>query len=116
MSEIYEKDYPFRRIKKFGGGYEFMPGCQVDTERDDNCCTSSTYYTAHAIGKIRIEVIKIVEMPGKYIDRVLYKKKYTYPCGKVLSRSDVNIMTLTRFIEYTKSPFPHEYEHEDICA
>lgn len=105
-----EKEYPFFFNKEI---QSLMPGCEVCDEFD-GAGFRHKYFIAHRLGKIHIELVSRVEMPGRYMDRIFYKKSYTYPCGEVRKSAELHVMTIRRFVRFLESPFPHYYDHEEI--
>ena len=116
--DSFEFDYPFYGYKfddiDGGKGLHIMPGCHKDTEWDDVFCNIT--YTANFTGKLIFEVLAVTEMPGKYFDRVIVKKRYLSPDGEKYNSGKVECITckkLLRYINKDQTIFPWEYEVEE---
>lgn len=116
QGQVFEFVYPFYDyfVESWKGESQHIqyPGCHKSMEDDGSGYGTSIYWTANNVGKIAFEVLSIAKMPGKYMDRVVAKKYYTDPVGKLYSSGDVVIMTtgkLERYIE-RNYVFPWDYD------
>ncbi|HHZ94192.1 MAG TPA: hypothetical protein EYN67_01240 [Flavobacteriales bacterium] len=115
--DSFEFDYPFYGSKSASvGGDEIylIPGCHKDVEWDD--VFSNIYYTANFTGKIIFDVLAVTEMPGRYVDRVIVKRRYLLPNGEKYNAGRVECITclkLLRYISGNQGVFPWDYEVEE---
>ena len=121
VGDKFEIEYPFQNqlIDTFEGKkhYWVTPGCHRHVEHED--CGwgygEVVFWTANFEGKIIYEVLAVVEMPGKYMDRIIVKYHYKLPNGEKFAPSKVKTFTagkLKKQIDNDKA-FPCEYEIDE---
>ena len=117
----FEMTVPFHRFSINGGTLNgnridltiWQGGCEVHTEKYSDW-ESERFFTAHGEGKVIYEVLSIAKMPGRYLDRVVYKRSTIDPDGYTANPGEVKILTIRKFLGHVNSgnPFPVEYELE----
>ena len=112
VMKVLEKfviDYPFVRHVSppvFGEAEVYwVGGCTIESDECD------IYRTCNGVGQIIFEILAIVELPGKYQNRVLYRVTMIEPEGKVRKKNEVKCITITKFKQCI-SGYGHEYEVE----
>lgn len=91
----------------------WLAGCHSQVE--DGCQIAEGYYEqcyifwCDAEGEIEYEVLAIVPLDGKLLDRVIYRKTYLYPDGKV-RKFNPQLMTKSLLEKRIKIPFKVEYD------
>ena len=119
VGDKFKVEYPF----KFNQAKGFMDeklewwsaGCHLDV--DDGCeIMDGVYeqcynYWCDAVGHLEYEVLAIVPLDGKLTDRVIYRKTYHYPDGKV-KKFEPQLMTASLLEKRIKEPFKVWYEVE----
>jgi len=121
VGDVFERPYPFYDAVKDEGscaGEMFIPGCRVIKETEDWGWgdVEVACFFADYVGEIVMEVISIAELPGRYVDRVFYRKSYKNSDGERHSKATLEVATITKFkkwIDSDGSPFPREYEMAD---
>lgn len=93
-------------------GY-WVGGCKIDVEQYSEW-ESERFFTAHGEGKVIYEVLSIAEMPGRYLDRVIFKRSTIDPDGQTANPGEIRVLTVRKFIKHvtSRTPFPVEYELE----
>lgn len=103
MKIIIEKDYPFY----FVGG-SLTPGCHFEPGGPYD---QGILCVADEVGTIFIEFVCRVGMPGRYRDRIFYKKYYKSSDGTEYgSKSNLLVMTDTKFEKFCQNPFPCHWD------
>ena len=114
VGEIFECEYPFKK-------YSYKPilptddlhegwsmGCNSYTEmysESDGCI----FYNANGIGKIIFEVLAIVEMPKRYMTRVIYKFDRVDPDGIRINSSKTHTVTQKHFESMIENPYQKDW-------
>jgi len=121
VGDEFEMVYPFKIIENIvGNRYEpeimenWYAGCKVTEEEDGSGYGYERHFTANGEGKVIYKVLAIVEMPQKYIDRVVFLRSLIDPDGSKYSKGEVRTLTKTLFDRDVKSitPFKPDYEVE----
>lgn len=114
----FEMAFPFHRqcIEGVSKYYYWVGGCEVDIEHHGEWETER-FFTAHGEGKVTYEVLSIANMPGRYMDRVIFKRSTIDPEGEVANSGEIKVLTVRKFIKHVTShtPFPVEYELEEAA-
>jgi len=110
---VFNRVYPFYDSAELFGGMCSQPGCHMEKEQEDMYC--NIWFTANAEGEIIYEVVAIAEMPGRYTDRVFFKKNYLYPGGDKYNEPRLEVATTSKLLSLLNrvSPFPQDYEVEE---
>ena len=108
----YEMVFPFR-AEHFMGTLYWIGGCEVHDETDGHS-VSERFFTAHGEGKVIYEILSIAEMPGRYMDRVIFKRSTIDPKGDTANPGEIKMLTVRKFIKdvTSRTPFPVDYELE----
>lgn len=108
--KIYEADFPFVRViskGNFGTDERWKPGFERRHNPPDG---GSTYTIATGMGKVFFEVIHVCKMPGRYMDRVFYKRLWITPNGERLGGKKLEVATIRSFLKKTKGFVPENYD------
>ena len=115
ISNEYEMDFPFTK-HTFGLGPSFKEslwyaGCDVHFEQYDES-RGERFFSANAEGKVIYKILSIAEMPGRFKDRVIFKRWLIDPDGKRYSNGEVRMLTTMSFLRDVESrtPFKADYE------
>lgn len=97
------------------GSYIWLAGCEVDYEDDGSMHTNSRYFTARGEGKVIYKVLSFAEMPGRYLNRIIFKRWLIDPDGKKYNAGEVRMLTEKAFYKdiNSRTPFRVDYELED---
>ncbi len=110
VGDKFEFEYPFYYSTE---ETSFMDiGCRKTEHYDPESEEYSITWRAHQMGKVQFEILGIAEMVGKYSNRIVIKRRYTWPCGRITESSRVKVITelrLNKFIQ-ANSAFPCEYK------
>lgn len=111
--DTHEMKFPFRLMKVICTREThnlWVPGCEV--EEVGAYCTDR-YFTAHGEGKVIYEVLSVAKMPGRYLDRIIFKRTCVDPDG-VKNTPSVRMITSRGFMKDVQSgcPFRRDYEVE----
>ena len=111
----YEMAFPFH-ANRFMGTLYWTGGCEVHVERHSEW-ESERFFTAHGEGKVIYEILSIAEMPGRYMDRVIFKRSTIDPEGDTANPGEIKMLTVRKFIKDITShtPFPVDYELEEAA-
>lgn len=121
VGDEFTMAFPFQIIENaIGNRYEpeihesWFAGCKVSEEDDGSGYGVSRIFTANGEGNVIYKVLAVVEMPGKYIDRVVFLRSLVDPDGKKYGKAEVRTITKTLFIRDIglTTPFKPEYEVE----
>lgn len=97
-------------------GYtQWDPGCWLFEEEDGSGYGRSRDFYGNAEGDVFYKILAIAKMPGKYMDRIIYKRWLIDPEGKIYSSKSINTATIESFkrdIE-SRSPFRADYEIDE---
>ena len=119
----YEMAWPFHfeqltTNSNFGWGSDdyWVGGCKVDVEQHSEW-ESERFFTAHGEGKVIYEILSIAEMPGRYMDRVIFKRSTIDPEGDTANPGEIKMLTVRKFIKdiTSRTPFPVNYELEEVA-
>jgi len=116
VGQIIEKPYPFTFFEdEFSSGWN--PGCkkfeQEGPEVFEGHCLTDISFSCDREGLIVLEVLSVARMPGRYMDRVIYSKRYVNPDGGEDYKKQVCVATIKKFeswIGSPRSPIPIDYE------
>lgn len=121
----YEMVFPFYKVNIKGStGNALFParddcsfwyaGCDVHDEQYDEG-HGERFFTAHGEGKVIYKVLSFVEMPGRYLNRVIFKRWLIDPDGKKYNSGEVRMLTEKAFYKdvNSRTPFRADYELED---
>jgi len=120
----YEMVFPFQKIKlkditgNLGATIEkchyfWQGGCDVHFEQYDEG-RGERFFIAHGEGKVIYKILSLVKMPGRYQDRVIFKRWLIDPDGKKYNAA-VKTLTKKSFCRDVESitPFSTDYEVYD---
>lgn len=120
----YEMVFPFYKIKFNASiGYFGSPdteacsfwyaGCNLEIESCENS-PDDRFFTANAEGKVIYKILSIAEMPGRFKDRVIFKRWLIDPDGKKYNNGEVRMLTTMSFLRdiESRTPFKADYEVE----
>ena len=113
----YEMVFPFTKISvRHGPTCEeslsiWYAGCDVHFEQYDES-HGERFFNANAEGKVIYKILSIAEMPGRFKDRVIFKRWLIDPDGKRYSNGEVRMLTTMSFLRDVESrtPFKADYE------
>ena len=107
---IEVSNYPFVRTVFEGydidGPYSdigWRPGCDRDTGDDGQCD-----YAADGLGSMLIEVVQVVPLPGGFMPRVFYVRKWRDPDGKVFGKRRCLVTTTSALAKLAKG-YRHDF-------
>ena len=108
----YEMAFPFH-AERFMGTIYWVGGCEVHDETYEPGI-GERFFTAHGEGKVIYEILSIAEMPGRYMDRVIFKRSTIDPDGDTANPGEIKMLTVRKFIKdiNSRTPFPVDYELE----
>ena len=124
----YKMKFPFKKIihkatsgnSFFAACSEFIqwePGCWLFEEDDGSGYGRTREFYGNAEGEVIYTILSIAKMPGKFMDRVIFKRWLIDPEGNKYNNGTLLMLTEGRFkrdIE-SDSPFAAEYEiDEDV--
>lgn len=89
------------------------PGCEMN-EEDDGGPTPCRFFNAHDEGLVIYKVLSVAEMPGKYQDRIIFKRWLIDPDGKKYNNGEVRMLTTKSFIKDVSSVTPFKADYEVI--
>ena len=131
MSELkvgdeYKMKFPFKKIVHeattrngiFPARDQFTqwePGCWLFEEEDGSRWARSRDFYGNAEGLVIYEILSIAKMPGRFIDRIIYKRWCIDPEGEKHNNGSVLTVTVNKFkkdIE-SESPFSADYEIDE---
>ncbi len=126
IGQEFEMVFPFQKVKielmegHFGSpwtkvSYFWNAGCSVHFEQYDEG-HGERFFTANGEGKVIYKVLSLAEMPGRYQDRVIFKRWLIDPDGKKYNNGEVRMLTKKSFYSdiASRTPFRAEYELEDM--
>ncbi|MBM7070917.1 hypothetical protein JQC92_02525 [Shewanella sp. 202IG2-18] len=114
------RPYPFTK-DNFLSGFRGSEGIEdywcLGARKEEECDGSgygySVTYWADAEGEVTFEILAIVEMPRKMKTRVLFKREFKHPDGKVTKHSEVKVSSLDSFKKMLAKDKPYwDYELE----
>jgi len=103
IKKRYEVEYPFHRIL-----CDWTKGCRTEWDEHPYYGGNGSTYLADGIGKAVYEVIRKVDMPNPYKDRVVYRFYFVNP-GGVKMRKRVDTATDSAFLKRTRG-IPISYD------
>ena len=125
VGDEFEMIFPFRKYEFIGSSGNslfkatddwsmWQPGCELHEEDDGSGWGTSRSFTASAEGKVIYKVLAVVDMPGRYQDRIIFKRWCIDPDGKKYNNGEVRTITITAFEKdiHSRSPFKVDYEVE----
>lgn len=123
VGDTFKMKFPFRKEKIENQitplsnnpieGFSFwFAGCHLDEEFDGSGYGYSRCFTANGEGLVIYEVLSIANMPGRYQDRVIFKRWLMDPDGERYNTGEVRTLTVNSFEKdiNSTSPFKAEYE------
>ena len=121
IGKTYEVRYPFK-LEEVGvyNDYEvFGDFCGTTVTKQEwrqgarrKCrYPDDDYLFADGEGTMLLHVVGTCKLPGKYMERVFYTRKWICPDGSEVGRSDLRVSTLNHFIARA-SGFYYDYETE----
>ncbi len=129
VNEEYRMKFPFKKIvhnatsgnRLFPARDEVIqwePGCWLFEECDGSGYGKSRDFYGNAEGEVVYKILAIAEMPGKYMDRVIFKRWCIDPEGKKYNNGSLNTFTRNRFIRdiESRSPFNAEYDIDETAS
>lgn len=116
VGDRFEMAFPFH-VEGFAKHRFWVGGCEVHDETYEPGI-GERFFTAHGEGKVIYEVLSIAEMPGRYMDRVVFKRSTINPDGNTANPGEIRVLTVRKFIKHvtSRTPFPVEYELEAAQA
>lgn len=118
----HEMAFPFQIMESFVGNpmqpdiYEnWYAGCKVTEEDDGSEFGHDVHFTAHGDGKVIYKILSLVKMPGRYQDRVIFKRWLIDPDGNKYNNGEVRMLTKKSFCRdvTSRTPFRADYELEN---
>lgn len=100
------------------GFTQWDPGCWLFEECDGSGYGRSRYFYGNAEGDVIYKILSIAKMPGKYMDRIIYKRWLIDPEGKKYNNGSISMDTVSGFnkdIE-SRSPFRADYEIDESAS
>lgn len=113
QGDKFEMAWPFKKYKSIqpeGKGFYWCSGCFLHSEYDGGHGFNSSFY-CNAEGKVVYKVIKLVEMPKPYVDRVFFQKQLIDPDGKT-NRPVTECLSLKVFKKHINSRTPFRVDYE----
>jgi len=120
----HEMAFPFYKTKLEGSSghfgspitkasYFWYGGCNVHFEQYDEG-HGEIFFTAHGEGKVIYKVLSVAKMPGRYQDRVIFKRWLIDPDGNKYNNGEVRMLTKKSFCRdvASRTPFRVDYELE----
>lgn len=118
VGSTFEMAFPFHRqgIEGVNDYRYWVGGCEVETEMYEPGI-GERFFTAHGEGKVIYEILSIAEMPGRYINRIIFKRSTIDPEGNTANSGEIKMLTVRKFIKHITShtPFPVDYELEEAA-
>lgn len=126
VGDEYTMKFPFKKIiheSRGGNGLfpatsgfiQWEPGCWLFEECDGSGYGITRDFYGNAEGKVIYKILSIAKMPGKYMDRIIYKRWCIDPEGNKYNNGSLSTVTVNRFkrdIE-SDSPFNADYEIDE---
>ena len=129
VGDEYKMKFPFKKIVHkatsgnglFAGRDEVVqwePGCWLFEECDGSGYGQSRDFYGNAEGEVIYKILSIAEMPGKYMDRVIFKRWCIDPTGKKYNNGTLITAAVNRFIRDIESysPFCADYEIDETAS
>ena len=129
VGDEYRMKFPFKKIvhgpfsangflPSSDGCIQWEPGCWLFEECDGSGYGMTRYFYGNAEGEVVYQILSIAEMPGKYMDRIIFKRWCIDPEGKKYNNGSLNTFTRNRFIRdiESRSPFNAEYEIDETAS
>ncbi len=113
----YEMDFPFtKQVIQHGLTSKesisiWYAGCDVHFEQYDES-HGERFFSANAEGKVIYKILSCAEMPGRFQNRVIFKRWLIDPDGKKYNNGEVRMLTTMSFLRDVESrtPFKADYE------
>lgn len=125
INNEYKMVFPFYKINLRGSpgnalfakredSYIWYAGCDVHTEQYDEG-HGERFFTAHGEGKVIYKILSLAKMPGRFQNRVIFKRWLIDPDFKKYNNGEVRMLTEKSFIRDVESvtPFRADYEVEE---
>jgi hypothetical protein len=129
LNKKYRMKFPFKKIvhKATSGNRLFAardeviqwePGCWLFEDCDGSDYGMSRDFYANDEGEVIYQILSIAEMPGRYMDRVIYKRWCIDPTGKKYNNGTLCTATINRFKRdiNSDSPFCADYEVDESAG
>ena len=129
VGKKYRMIFPFKKIVHkatsgnglFAGRDEVIqwePGCWLFEECDGSDYGMTRDFYGNAEGEVVYQILSIAKMPGKYMDRIIFKRWCIDPTGKKYNNGSLNTFTRNRFIRdiESRSPFNAEYDIDETAS
>lgn len=87
--------------------WEWKPGTRTESE------PGTMWTECDAMGHAEFLVVAVCEMPGRYQDRVFYKRTLIDPDGKRWGGKDLKVAAIGRFWKWTKGWRPEIVVNEE---
>lgn len=108
IGKQYEVDFPFVRI--VDGEYKrWKPGFERELEYPDG---GSSYTMATGMGKALIEIVAICDLPGRYHQRVFFKRKWKAPDGSIFGACRLEVKTKTGVRKLLEGVHVEDYDEK----
>ncbi|EKN4745598.1 hypothetical protein ABSL26_004347 [Yersinia enterocolitica] len=117
VGDVFDTVYPFKKVNSYYGECSgemeiiWIGGCHKNEEEDDDGTRYANYYIADAEGRRVLNVLGVVDMPGKWLRRILYTCDMINPDGKTKKGKEIHVVTESRFSDMCRGYFT-EYEVE----
>jgi hypothetical protein len=111
----YEMDFPFtKQVVDLGPSFKesfWYAGCDVHFEQYDES-HGERFFSANAEGKVIYKILSVAEMPGRFQNRVIFKRWLMDPDGKRYNNGEVRMLTTMSFLRdiELRTPFKADYE------
>ena len=128
VGDEYRMKFPFKKIthearvgtRLFPATDEVIqwePGCWLFEECDGSGYGLTRDFYGNAEGEVIYKILSVAEMPGKYMDRIIYKRWCIDPEGKKYNNGTLSTVTVNRFIRdiESDSPFNADYEIDETA-
>lgn len=107
--KTYEYEFPFVRLETSWLDKDeiwWKPGFEVERDDDFHCSMAT------GMGKAIVEVIAICELPGRYQDRVFFKRTWQAPDGLVFGGNNLQVKTLSGFLKMLEGMIPDNWDED----
>ena len=97
---------------------QWEPGCWLFEECDGSGYGMTRDFYGNAEGEVIYQILSIAKMPGKYMDRVIFKRWLIDPEGKKYNNGEVKMATVNSFKKdiNSRSPFNAEYDIDETAS
>ena len=100
--KTYEAEFPFLRVVTRFPKFEsvrWKPGYDRIPEPPDG---GNSTTVATTMGKVSMDVVKICELPGRYIDRVFFTRRWLLTDSYSIGGKRLEVATISKFKRMTE--------------